>query len=486
MEQRRTAPGPKGQFLLGSLPQLNRDILALFDQLREEYGDVIHLRLAHKQAHVVCHPAQAEQALIRDTDSIVKIYQIKEQKGLGLVLGKGLIPNYGEHWRRQRELINPMFRPRVIEGMATTMIGTGEQLLARLADDSRRGVSTDIWSAACRTAVEAALATMFGENRSADDADELSEAMAIVMRFCFDTARNPLMPPLTWPTPRNRQFHKSLAVVDDYLKAIIDRRRAETTPKDDLLGLLIDATDNPANEQMTPKQLRDEVATTLLAGHETSASALTSALVQIASRPQVVHKIRQELADVVGDEALSAQHLRRLPYMQAVVQETLRLWCPVPVINRVVIRDTTLGGYHIPAGSALFISVHNIHRHPDIWRNPLDFDPDRFVDGSDDQRPRCSFLPFGAGERFCLGSNFASIELSILLAQIVGTFDFRITSDVDYEVAVTRRPTHPIYMAFSPVSKIEKEDRTRERLPATNPLLFPTTPGSGIRPGGRK
>jgi cytochrome P450 len=446
------APGPKGHFLLGSLPEFNRDLLGLLKRTQEEYGDIVRLRLAHTVGHVLCHPAMAEHAFIVDTKNIVKYSQVKPQRGLALFMGKGLVMNYGDSWRRQRDLINPMFRPKIIEGLAEATISCAEQLVARLDRHAANDTGVDVWREAVQSALQAVLATLFSAPAT-ENSDEMRKAATVVLRYCAESTKNPLMPPLNWPTARNRRFHAAMATINNHVNSLIRDRKTSDTKHADFLELLLDATYEHTGERMTESQVRDEVVTMLGAGHETSASALTWALIQIARRPDIARRIREELAQVVGDNRLGFSHLRQLRYVQAVVQETLRLYPPIPVIPRAAINDTTIEGYHIPRGSMLFISVYNIHRHKDFWRDPHEFDPDRFFnEGKAKQKHRCAFIPFGAGERFCIGSNFASVELAIFLAEVIGAFDLQlVVRDVPPEIAITMRPSGPVYMQLTKV-----------------------------------
>ena len=450
----RRAPGPKGHLLLGNLPEFRRDILSLFAQAQKEHGDLIRLRLAHTVAHVLCHPTMAEQALITDTQSIVKYSQVKPNRGLSLLLGKGLIMSSGDLWRRQRSLINPMFRPRIIEGFAETLLHCADEMVTRLGQEAATHRHVDMSSEATRTAMQAVLGTMFSASIK-DDSDHIADMITVVLRHSFESLKNPLLAPLWWPTTRNRRFHAAITELDRYISDLVQERVALGVRKEDLLGLFLDATYPDTGERMAPRQVRDEIATMLGAGHETTATALIWALLQLARRPEITRQIREELAEIVGNEPLDFSHLRKLRYLQAVVQETLRLYAPVPVIPRAVIRETTIDGCRLPQGSMVFVSVYNIHRHEKFWSNPGEFDPDRFLlERGSQQRHRCAYIPFGAGERFCIGSNFASVELQIFLAKVVGAFDVRMTETepILSEVAVTMRPSKPVFMTLEKVS----------------------------------
>jgi len=448
MNEGHFAPGPKGHWLLGSLQEINRDALKLFSRAQTEYGDIVRLRLAHKVAHVLSHPAMAEQALIGDTQSFVKYTQIKKQLGLSLILGKGLLSSYGEFWRQQREFMNPMFRPASIDAVADSVLACGRRMVDRLDEGARNAAPVDIWQECVRTALDTVLASLFGAH-AARDADEIGDAMTVLLRHAFASIRNPLTPPLSWPTRRNREFWAALRIVDDRVNRLIRDRMSEVTRKDDFLDLLLFKTQEASGKRMPPSQVRDEAVTMLAAGHETTAATLTWALAQIAREPRIADRIREELGRIVGAAPLKASHLPELRYLQAVAQETLRLYGSAAVISRAVIRDTRISGYRIPAGSMVFVCVYNIHRHADFWDRPHEFLPERFLTKqSREQKHRCAYIPFGAGERFCIGRNFASLELLAFLAQLIGAFDLEVAGSwpIKSEFAITLRPAESVYL----------------------------------------
>ncbi|MES2353019.1 MAG: cytochrome P450 [Pseudomonadota bacterium] len=446
MTKLKKAPSPKGHFLLGHLPEFNRDLLGFLDR-SQDYGDIVRVRLAHIVGHIVSHPALAEHVLLTDSEHMVKISQVKPDIGLPYLMGNGLVVSYGDLWRRQRNLINPVFRPKAVEKQIDSMILSGEKLVTRLNDYAVDGMPVDIWNESMQTSLDAALVTMFGKPLR-ENFDKINNAFTVALHYCFEATKNPFMLPLKWPTPKNRRFHAALAVINNYVGTLIKERQESDIKHEDFLGVLLDATDKDTGKKMSADLIRDEAVTMLGAGHETSAGALTSALIHIARQPEIARRIRQELRVVVGEGPLNAGHIRQLRYLQAVVQETLRLSAPIPLIPRAVTQDTTIHGYHIPAGTIIFVSVYNIHRHKDFWRDADQFNPDRFFNGEGMlQKHRCAYIPFGAGERFCIGSHFGSIELAILLAQVIRNFNLQLLRDtVPMEVAITVRPKGPVYM----------------------------------------
>lgn len=456
MTNLKKAPSPEGHFLLGHLPAFNRDVLAFLEQSHRDHGDIVRIRLARRIVHVVSHPALAEQVLITNTDSMVKVSQVRPNVGLSLFMRRGLVVSYGDLWRHQRSLINPMFHPKAVEKQVESMILSAETLVSRLERYAAEKIPADIWSESLKTTLDAALRTLFGRTLT-EDFDRLYSAFTEVLRYCFDSTKNPFFLAPKWPTPTNRRFRSAMAVIDNYVDSLIKDRLAEGIKRTDFLDLLLKATSGKTDHKMSVDLMRDEAVTMLAAGHETSAGALTSALFYIARHPEIARRIREELFNIVGDGPLNSGHLRQLRYLQAVVQETLRLAGPVALIPRAVATDSDINGYHVPAGTLVFVAVHNIHRHKDFWEEPERFNPDRFYKGDGvRQKHRCAYIPFGAGERFCIGSHFGSIELTILLAHVVRNFDFHLVRDtIPMEVAITTRPAGPVHMMVENVSTIK-------------------------------
>jgi cytochrome P450 len=248
------------------------------------------------------------------------------------------------------------------------------------------------------------------------------------------------------PTARNRRFKRELKHVDDYVQLLIDRRLQTQSDKVDFLSLLLEAREEKSGQPLPQKQVRDETITMFAAGQETTANTFTFVLAHLSRRPDVAEKIRREVSEVVGSETLNLGHLQRLPYISAVIHEVTRLYPGVPLVPRVVKTETTIGGYRIPAKSPLFISIYNIHRNLAHWDDPHEFEPERFT-RPDTHRARCAFMPFGAGERFCIGNNFAALELAILLALVVPAYDLSLAASMPLpSISITMRPDGPVPM----------------------------------------
>ncbi len=447
-------PAPPGQFLIGNLLPFKRDMLGFLAHTRAELGDVFRVRLGRRSLFIFSHPDFAEQVLIKERDSFGKLAELGgEVRGLPLVLGRGLVVNFGESWKRQRQMMQPIFHKAQIALMATAMTDAGTRLLDRWQQRYAPGAQIDVAQEMMRVTVDIVSQTMFGSDLL-DRTDELGKSFTALLRYAFASFTNPLMPPPHWPTPGNRHFRRMLGQLDEMIYEVVDRRVQSRVQHGDLLDMLLAARDDASGEGMPIRQLRDEIATIFGAGHETTANALTWAFYLLSLHPDAAARLRAELAQVLGGRTPVFDDLARLSYTRAVFEESMRLYPPAPVLPRAVLRDTTVGGYLMRHGDRTMTNVHLIHRHPAYWEAPERFDPARFLPPqSDVARHRCAYLPFGAGPRVCIGNHFAMMEGQLLLAQILQRYRLTLVSghQVEAEVAVTMRPRHGMRMTLQPV-----------------------------------
>jgi cytochrome P450 len=253
-----------------------------------------------------------------------------------------------------------------------------------------------------------------------DDSDgHIGAAITTLQRFLNDRETAVVKVPLSIPTPANRKARAALEVLDGMVFEIIDRRRTSGSTGDDLLGMLLDARDERTHDGMSDQQLRDEVMTLVLAGHETTASAMAWTMMLLSQSPIVERHAAEEVRTVLGGRAPTFEDLPRLRYVSMVVQESLRLYPPAWAIERVALADDEIGGFTIPAGGLVVISAYTMHRHPLYWEDPEGFDPERFAPERAEHRPRGAYIPFGAGPRICIGNQFALMEAQLVLAMIL-------------------------------------------------------------------
>jgi cytochrome P450 len=431
--QGNVAPGPRGNFFLGSLPAVRRDPLRLFFQAFRDYGDVVRFTFGPVVLHLVVSPAGAQRILAENNKNYGK--QTKGFKNLRYVLGNGLLTAEGELWKRQRRIAQPGFHRQRIAAFAQTMVRAAEDCAERLL--SRRGRTLDISAEMSRLTLRIVGETLLGHDPS-DAADEVGNALAYLLHVANDrTARIIELPP-GLPTRENRRFRKAKQILDSVVLRIIHERRQKPGDRGDLLSMLMEAKDAETGESMDDQQLRDEAMTIFLAGHETTAMAMTFAFLCLARAPAVARELREELSTALGGRSPTLDDLPKLRFNKMVLQEALRLYPPAWLISRSVEGPDQIGGFDLPAGSIAFVAPYITHRHPRFWEDPEAFDPRRF----EREPPRGAYYPFGAGPRQCIGSAFAMMEGELVLATLVQRLRLELApgAPVELDPSITLRP----------------------------------------------
>jgi cytochrome P450 len=419
---RRAAPGPRGHFLVGVLPELRRDPLALLTRLAREYGDVVHFRAGPIDVHLVTDPAGVQHVLQDNNRNYGK--QTRGFQKLRLVLGQGLLTSEGDFWRRQRRIAQPGFHKEKIRRFADQMTRATERMLERWAarEPTAAGEPLDV-------AHEMMLLTLgiVGETLLSLDTTEESERVGAAVTVTLEHIQRRMfaMFPFvdTLPLPGNRRFRAAVRYMDHLVFKLIEDRRASGADPDDLLSMLMHARDDQSGEGMSSRQLRDEVMTIFAAGHETTANALAWTFHLLSLNPAVARRLRAELRQVLDGRPPRYDDLAQLPFAAAVIQEALRLYPPAWVISRSAIGDDVVGGYDVRAGSIVVVSPYITHRREQSWPNPEGFDPERFMGERSSGQHRFDYFPFGGGPRQCIGNGFALMEAQLVLAAVAQRFE---------------------------------------------------------------
>jgi cytochrome P450 len=436
---RNPAPGPRGHPLLGSLPEVRRDPLRLFLAAFHEYGEVVRFHFGPMVAHLVSSPEGVHHVLVENHRNYGK--QTRGYRNLRYVLGNGLLTSEGELWRRQRRIAQPAFHRQRIAGFAGTMVRAAEDAAASL--DARRGQEIDMHHEMMRLTLR-----IVGETLLAYDpthaADEVGSALSFLLAIANERSARILDVPPAIPTPENRRFRRALATLDAVVLRMIAERRRDPRDRGDLLSMLIESRDAETGEAMDDRQLRDEAMTIFLAGHETTANALTFSWLLLSRFPAACRELGAELQAKLGGRSPTVDDLPRLALPRRILQEAMRLFPPAWIIGRSADEADEIGGFGIPARSIVFISPYVIHRHPGLWENPEGFDPARF----EKEPPRGGYLPFGGGPRMCIGNGFAMMEAELVLATLAQRFRFDLVPGppVDLEPSITLRPRHGVRM----------------------------------------
>jgi cytochrome P450 len=440
----RFPPGPKGLPIVGVAFELRRDPLALLRRVAREYGDIVSIRVPLGTRILLNNPGYIEQLLVVQQAKFHKSTLTKQVTER--MLGQGLLISEGDLWRRQRRPAQPAFHRSRINEYAAPMVEIAQAHIR----DWRDGESRDVAHAMTALTLDIAVRTLFGTTLPGE-AEQVGRAMTFLMRHQLGRQRSPFRVPESWPTPRNRRAEREVEFLDSLVYRIIEERRAQSGSNhhNDLLSMLMGAMDEDGS-QMTPKQLRDETMTLFLAGHETTALTLSWTWYLLSQNPAVETRLEEELRGVLGGRAPDVADLMRLPYLQAVLNEVLRLYPPAYILARTAIAPCTIGGYDIPTGTTILTSQWVMHRDERYFDDPDSFHPERWLDGLADRLPAGVYLPFGDGPRRCIGQGFAQLEAALVIGTIAQRFRFRLVPGhpVIPEPLVTLRPRHGIRMTL--------------------------------------
>ena len=437
----RTAP-PHG--LLGLLPELSRDALGLLTRCTRDHGDFVRVRLGLSRAVLIGHPDLVEEVLVTRNHDFRKNIGTRR---LASLLGKGLLLSEGDFWLRQRRLMQPAFHRQRIAALSDTMVDATVAML----DGWQAGEVRDISQEMTELTLRIVGRTLFGTDVGEDLARIRNSSQAMTEHFRSRLYTLMILVPDSIPTPGNLRYGRAVRDLERLVYRIIGERRATRQRGDDLLDMLLSARDEDGRG-MSDRQLRDEVMTLLLAGHDTTALALTWAWVLLAQHPAAEARLHAEIDAAVGRRLPNAADVARLSYVEHVVAETLRLYPTAWAIGREALRDTEIGGQPVARGTTVLMSPWVIHRDPRFYDAPDEFRPERWSDGLTARLPRYAYVPFGAGQRVCIGSGFAQLEAALLLTTVAQRFRLELadpTSPVEPLPVVTLRARHSVPMRLS-------------------------------------
>jgi cytochrome P450 len=440
-ESPRYPPGPSRIIPLSGLFAYRRGPLPFFQKLAEQYGDISYFRLGPQEAFFLNHPDYIKDVLVTNHQNFIKGLALQRAKRL---LGEGLLTSEGEFHRRQRRLAQPAFHRARIASYATAMTDYASQTRERWRD----GETLDISEEMMRLTLAIVGKTLFDAN-VVSDAQEVGEAMAVVMDL-FNTMPIPFFELLEkLPLPQLRRFDKAKAKLDAIIYRLIEDRRRSGEDRGDLLSMLWLAQDTEGDGgQMTNAQLRDEVMTIFLAGHETTANALTWTWYLLSQNRQVETKLHEEIDAVLEGRPPAFEDVVQLKYTEIVLAESMRLYPPAWAIGRMALKQFEIAGYVVPARSLVLISQYVMHRDPRFFHDPPRFDPERWRFEARESRPHFSYFPFGGGLRRCIGEGFAWMEGILLLATLAQQWQMRLVPNhpVVLKPVMTLRPKHGMRM----------------------------------------
>jgi cytochrome P450 len=439
-------PGPRINLALAVIGQLLPSVFP-FDPLAfglavaREFGDIAHYSLGQLHVYQLTHPDFARQILVEQPEKFHKARLIK--RAFHPFAGEGLLTSDGALWRRQRRLIQPAFH----HGHLVTYGAVMAEYAAAMADTFRDRQRLDIGAEMSKLTLRIVVKTLFGAD-VAGEAEEVGHLMVSVLGAANQRLNSPLQLPSWVPTAKNLREKGALARLDEILQGLIATRRSSGEQTNDLLSVLLGATDEESGSGMSDQQLRDEMMTLFLAGHETTAMALTWTWYLVSQHPDVATRLHAELDQVLRGRIPTVADLVLLPYTEMVIREAMRLYPPAAGFAREPIEDVTIAGYTVPRGSLVTVNTYALHRDARFFEEPDRFKPERFAAGWEDRMPRYAYLPFGGGPRVCIGNGFALMEARLILATVAARW--RVTLEAGQTVVpvqlVTTRPKNGIRM----------------------------------------
>lgn len=446
-------PLVKGKYPIGSAFDFISDSLGFFEKTFTKYGSIVQVR----SIFFPFIPEFDYMVLVAEPDAVKHIMQDNNKNYikshgydvLKVLLGEGLLTSEGDFWRKQRRLLQPAFHRDKLASFVDTYVEFGQHLVDKWSSVGE-GQEVDVSKDLMETTLNIVSKAMFSS--------DVGDAMDVVNRE-FDYANeqlikritSPFKIPLWAPLPSIRKERNSYEAIKKVVSDIIEKRRTNTQKYDDLLSMLMEVEDADTGEKMSDQQIQDEVITIFLAGHETTAVALTWLMHCLDENPEIQEKLQEEEARVLNGRKPQLEDLMALEYTRMVIDETLRLYPPAWIIGRHSLGEDQLGQYHIPKDTNCLIPVYYIHRDPRFWDEPEKFDPERFSKENSKGRHRFVYFPFGGGPRLCIGNNFALMEMQIIVPMLVRAFRLKKSPDFEFkkEPLITMRPAPHMRMQVS-------------------------------------
>ncbi len=463
-----TLPSPE---VPAALADYSRDPLGFMTRCAREFGEIVPLQFEGELFCLLTNPDHITEVL-KDRLLFIKAKDLRILRGL---LGNGLITSEGDFWQRQRRLTQPVFHQQRINGYGAVMVDYAQRMLQTWHE----GKVLDVHDEMMRLTLNIVMKTIFDQDVTDGEASHVGHALDEAMNWFATKTTDGLAEEQdsdsaniqTWlnrgvkvvaqslqtlglggvtSSDVDRRYQDAIALLDETVYAMINHRRISGSEGDDLLGMLMQVQDTDDGSRMSDQQLRDEVVSLMLAGHETTANTLSWTWMLLASHPRVCGKLSEELKTVLNGRTPTIAALPQLPYTNMVVKEAMRLYPPVTDVSREATQDCEIGGYSVPKGTMLVASQWVMHRNPRYFSDPEVFNPERWADDLEKRLPRGVYFPFGDGPRVCIGRSFALMEAVLILATIAQAFQLDLVRDqmIELQPSITLRPRHGIQVVL--------------------------------------
>ena len=397
---------------------MRSDLLGFFLEGQRRYGDVFRFQIGPLRFHLLAHPEHVRHVLVDNQVNYKRSWAYERPK---IAAGEGLVTTDGPVWRRLRRMVQPAFHRDRIEAMAGQMTEAADAMLQRWRVLDEKGEPVDVAAEFTALTLRIVGRTLLSVDLGGE-ADRLGPAIVGALEFVHYQLDCLVPPPLIFPTSRNRRFRRDIGLLDSIIYAIIAGRRASGVVTGDLLSMLLEVRDAETGAGLTDRELRDQLITFIVAGHETTANSLAWTFYLLSQYPEAADRLRAEIDTVLGGRAPTVADFPQLSYTRRVIEESLRLYPTVYGVARQPLADDEIGGYRIPRRSQVLLSPFVTHRHPDFWSEPEIFDPDRFLPERSAGRPRFAWFPFLGGPHQCIGQEFAMMEIMLVVVMIAQRF----------------------------------------------------------------
>jgi len=425
--------------VLSRLPSLNYNPIPIISKQFEEHGDFYSTYIGFDQIFVTTNPEFIQHILQKNHRNYTKtkiIHKIKD------VIGNGLLTSDGAYWLKQRRLIQPGFHRKKLEGLSKIISSEIEPYVSNLEQSIDGKESVDVMKEMMKLTLNVILRSLFSAGFSQEEIDLVDHHFTELQEMLIMKIRRPFVVPAVRLFGGMKKYKRMQDEMDAIIYRLIRERRKDNGEYDDLMGMLLNSKYADTGEGMTDQQLRDESLILFLAGHETSANALSWMLYLLSQHPEIEQRLLDEFKEVLNGRPAGFEDMKQLPYTRQVIEESLRLYPPAWIMDRQTIEADQLGEYLIEGGKMVNIFIYGVHHDPKNWPDPKKFDPDRFTPEKSKARKPFTYFPFGGGPRLCIGNNFAMMEMQMILAALLQKFSFEYARETppETEPMITLRP----------------------------------------------
>lgn len=438
---------PKISFLksLWKIKDFAANPIPMVSKSMKLYGDTYSTYIGPTKILITQDPEYIQHILQKNHKNYHKSKMIKT---LAKQIGQGLLTTDGSYWLRQRRLIQPGFHRQKLQGLVDIMQQETQTFIKEWEGYAKTGKKIDLSKEMMKLTLRIVAKSLFGTGIKNEDLEVIDHVITEQQKFIISKVRQPYLRPWYFINGENRRQAKISGQLDELLRGIINDRRNSGEHQDDLLDMLLSVRYEDTGEGMTDQQLRDESLILFVAGHETSANALTWMWYLLGKHPDIEAKILKEAEDVLGNRSVTFADIPQLSYSKQVLQEVMRLYPPAWIMDRMNLEEDTLGEFKLAKGSTINLFIYGAHHNPKYWKNPEKFDPKRFTKEAIKERPNFCYFPFGGGPRLCIGQQFAYMEMQLVLVELIRRFHIERVDDKEIDILplVTLRPKSEIWV----------------------------------------